>query len=161
MVGTWTLQHCDLTGEKWTGKDTFAWIDDGQFLLFNHEEHGRVKGFMVIGFETRWGQNSPSREVLGHWFDSRTGEHFIYVWELIDDALTFWLEERGGDFAFNGNFSRDNNTINGHWTWPGGGYSLTMTRSNQPELEFPGTTNSYRSPTISTTNTSTNYETKD
>ena len=130
LVGTWALMHRDLqTGEEWAGQDAFSWIDGGRFLAFNHEEHGRVKGLMVIGRETRWGEDSPSEEILGHWFDSTTGEHFIYIWELLGNTLTFWLEQRGGEFVFTGTISPDNNSISGQWTWPGGGYTLTMTRS--------------------------------
>jgi hypothetical protein len=56
--------------------------------------------------------------MIGHWFESSSGNHFVYIWELTDDVLTFWLEKKGSDAAFRGRFSDDGNTITGSWKWP-------------------------------------------
>jgi hypothetical protein len=130
LLGTWSLTHRALdTGEEWGGQDTFEWMDGGFFLAFHHEEYGRsIKGVMLIGYERKWGADAPSDELIGHWFESTTGNHFEYVWEVGDDTLTFWFGQRGSDRAFRGTFRDDGNTITGAWRWPGGGYELTMTR---------------------------------
>jgi hypothetical protein len=130
VLGTWSLKHKAFdTGEEWGGQDRFEWLDGGFFLAFYHEEFGRnIKGVMLIGYERRWGEDQPSPELIGHWFETSTGHHFVYIWEVRDDRLTFWLERKGSDSAFQGRFSEDGNTIRGAWQWPGGGYELTMTR---------------------------------
>jgi hypothetical protein len=130
LLGTWSLKHRAFdTGEEWQGQDRFEWMEGGFFLALYHEEFGRnIRGVMLIGYEQKWGEDMPSNELIGHWFESSTGNHFVYIWEVSDDTLTFWLEEKGSDLAFHGTFSDDGNTITGAWKWPGGGYELTMTR---------------------------------
>jgi hypothetical protein len=129
LVGTWKLKHRDLeTGEKWSGRDTFEWMDGGFFLAFHHEEFGRLKGLMIIGYETRWEADKPSEDILGHWFESSPGNHFIYIWEVNDKAVTSWLEHKDSGMAFRGTFSDDYETLSGVWKWSGGGYELVMTK---------------------------------
>ncbi len=130
LLGTWSLKDRAFdTGEEWRGQDTFEWMDGGFFLAFHHEEFGQnIKGIMLIGYERKWGEDKPSNELIGHWFESTTGNHFEYVWEVGDDTLTCWLGQKGSDSAFQGTFSNDGNTITGAWKWPGGGYEQTMTR---------------------------------
>jgi hypothetical protein len=132
LLGTWNLKHRDLTtGEEWSGKDTFEWMDGGFFLAFHHEEFGRnIKGTMIIGYAKRWGKEKPSRDAIGHWFESSSGNYFKYIWEVDDDTLTFWLEKKNSSAAFKGTFSEDHKTITGAWKWPGGGYELIMTKTN-------------------------------
>jgi hypothetical protein len=99
------------------------------FLAMHHEESGKsIKGMMLIGYEKRWGEDKPTKDLIGHWFETSTGNHFIYIWEVTDNAMTFWLESRDSGMAFSGVFSDDLNTITGAWRWPGGGYALTMTK---------------------------------
>jgi len=131
LIGTWNVTNRDLkTGMEWHGQDTFEWLDGGFFLVYHHEEfrEPRIKGIMLIGYEREWGADEPSRELIGHWFESTTGNHFVYVWEIGDDTLTFWLGARGSTSAFRGKFSDDRNTITGRWEWPGGGYESTITK---------------------------------
>jgi hypothetical protein len=129
LLGTWSLRHRTFdTGEEWGGQDRFAWLEGGCFLAFYHAEFGHnLKGVMLIGYERKWGEDQPSNELIGHWFESSSGNHFVYIWEVSDDRLTFWLEQKGSDSAFQGRFSEDGNTISGAWKCPGG-YELTMTR---------------------------------
>jgi hypothetical protein len=130
LVGTWRLEHRALdTGEAWFGQDRFAWLDGGFFLSGHHEEFGKnIKGQMLVGYEHRWGEDKPSDALIGHWFESSSGFHFVYIWEVTEDSLTWWFEEQGSEAAFRGTFSPGGNTITGAWRWPGGGYELTMTR---------------------------------
>ena len=130
LLGTWDLQHRDLnTGETWQGRDRFEWLEGGEFFMAHyHEEFNRnIQGVMLIGYERRWGKDESS-DLIGHWFESTTGNHFVYVWEMEGKNVTFWLEERDSDAAFRGTFSDDWRTLSGAWTWPGGGYELVMTK---------------------------------
>jgi hypothetical protein len=131
LVGTWNLKHRDLnTGKEWLGRDTFEWMDGGFFLAYHHEEFGgNVKGLMIIGYEKKWGEEKPSEEVIGHWFESSTGSHYTYIWEVDDKSVIFWLEGRDSGMAFKGTFGDDHKTISGTWKWPGGGYDLIMTKA--------------------------------
>lgn len=132
LVGRWELHHKDLnTGEEWGGQDRFEWLEGGFFLAFYHEEFGsNVKGMMLIGYETRWGMDEPTQDLIGHWFETNTGNHYVYIWDVDDFNITFWLEGRDSGMAFKGKFSEDLNTVTGVWTWEGGGYELTMTKIN-------------------------------
>ena len=103
LVGTWNLKHRYLnTGEEWSGQDTFEWMDGGFFLAFHHEEFGKnIKGLMIIGYEKKWGADTPSEDIIGHWFESSTGNHFTYIWEVDDKTVMFWLESKDSGMAFN------------------------------------------------------------
>jgi hypothetical protein len=131
LVGTWELKHRDLkTGEEWPGKDRFEWMDGGFFMAFHHEEFGKnIKGTMIIGYEQGWGETEPSKELIGHWFESSSGNHFVYTWEVDDKNLIFWLGKRDSDAAFKGQFSDNLRTVTGTWKWADGGYDLTMTKT--------------------------------
>lgn len=127
LVGTWDLHHKDLrTGEQWLGRDTFEWLDGGYFMAMHHEEFDRLKGTMMIGYEIRWGQDKPTNDLIGHWFETSSGHHYEYIWEINDKSLIFWLEQKNGDAAFKGAFNDNNTEMKGAWRWPGGGYELTM-----------------------------------
>jgi hypothetical protein len=82
---------------------------------------------MLIGIE-RLFDSEPNSEITGHWFESSTGSHFMYTWEVDERSVAFWLGERGSDAAFRGAFHDGGSTIKGEWRWTGGGYELTMTR---------------------------------
>ena len=131
LIGTWNVTNRDLkTGREWHGRDTFEWLDGGFFLAYRHEELSEpgIKGIMLIGYERAWGADQPSQELMGHWFESTSGDHFVYVWEVAGSTLTFWLGERGSTAAFRGKFSDDRKMIAGRWEWPGGGYESTMSK---------------------------------
>lgn len=117
FVGTWDLHHRAFDNdEEWAGKDTYAWLDGSHFLAYHHEEFGRdIKGTMIIGFEQRWGAEVPSDDLIGHWFESSTGNHFVYIWEVHEGSFISWFEEKDGDTAFRGTFSADRNTVTGTW----------------------------------------------
>lgn len=129
LVGTWKLEHQDLnTGEQWGGKDTFEWLPGGHFMAFHHEEDKDVKGVMILGFEKGWEETEPGKEIVGHWFESSSGFHYKYIWEVDDHTVQFWLNDKNSNMQFKGEFSEDGNTISGTWKWPGGGYNLVMKR---------------------------------
>lgn len=134
LVGEWELYHRDLeTGETWGGRDRFAWMDGGFFLAFEHEEFGRgIAGTMIIGFERRWGAEDFSGQIVGHWFESSTGNHFVYFWDMAARTVRFALEEPESVFRFEGTLNDAQTKIEGRWHVPEGGndYALTMTRTN-------------------------------
>lgn len=131
LIGNWDLTHRDLnTQEEWSGHDTFEWLPGGRFLTFRHHEDGNggIDGVMVIGQEMGWGEEVPGEDIIGHWFESSSGHHYKYVWEIKGDTIQFWLHGRDSGWFFKGKFSEDSNTITGTWKWPGGGYDLAMRR---------------------------------
>ncbi|HEU5121817.1 MAG TPA: hypothetical protein VFT59_03145 [Candidatus Saccharimonadales bacterium] len=127
LIGDWKLKHRDLnTGKEWGGNDTFAWLPGDRFLTFRHHEDSGIDGLMVIGKEMGWEETEPSSEIIGHWFESSSGYHYKYIWEITGDTVQFWLNSKESGMFFKGTFSEDDNTINGTWKWPGGGYDLIM-----------------------------------
>ncbi|HBD24583.1 MAG: hypothetical protein A2566_03450 [Candidatus Zambryskibacteria bacterium RIFOXYD1_FULL_40_13] len=129
LVGIWNLEHCDLeTKAKWSGKDVFEWLPGGHFLAYHHEEEKGIRGMMIIGHEMGWEETEPGSEIVGHWFESSSGYHYKYIWEVDDRTIQFWLNSKDSGMAFRGQFSEDGKIINGTWKWPGGGYDLLMRR---------------------------------
>ena len=137
LIGTWSLKHKDLnTGEKWAGHDSFEWLSGGHFLAFHHHEDNNgstngIDGVMIIGNEMGWEETEPDKEIVGHWFESSSGHHYKYIWEIDGDTVQFWLISKQSGMQFKGAFSEDGNTISGAWTWPGGGYNLVMQKEEQ------------------------------
>ena len=130
LIGTWELEHTDLkTKEKWKGKDTFEWLPGGHFLAFHHQEDKGIQGIMIIGHEMGWQETEPGKEIIGQWFESSSGLHYKYIWEVDDQNLKFWLNDKQSNMAFKGIFSEDGNTISGTWKWADGGYDLVMKRT--------------------------------
>lgn len=133
LIGNWKLTHRDLnTGHEWSGNDTFAWLPGKRFLTFQHHEDGNggIDGIMVIGQEMGWEEDEPSDEIIGHWFESSSGHHYKYIWEIKGDTIQFWLNDKQSGMFFKGEFSEDGNSISGTWKWPGGGYTLLMQRES-------------------------------
>jgi hypothetical protein len=131
LIGNWKLKHRDLnTKEEWDGNDTFEWLPGRRFLTFRHHEAGKegIDGIMVIGNEMGWEETEPGNEIIGHWFQSSSGHHYIYIWEIEGDTVQFWLNNKQSGMFFKGEFSKDGNTVSGTWKWPGGGYDLEMQR---------------------------------
>jgi hypothetical protein len=134
LIGNWSLKHRDLnTGLEWGGHDTFEWLPGGRFLSFRHHEDGNnstggIDGVMIIGNEMGWEETEPDTEIIGHWFESSSGYHYKYIWEIKGGDVQFWLISKQSGMRFKGVFSEDGNTVTGAWTWPGGGYNLTMER---------------------------------
>ncbi|HYG83919.1 MAG TPA: hypothetical protein VD907_03510 [Verrucomicrobiae bacterium] len=132
LIGNWDLTHRDFnTKEEWAGNDTFAWLPGGRFLTFRHHEdgNGSIDGLMVIGNEMGWEETEPSTEIVGHWFESSSGHHYKYIWEIERDTVQFWLNNKQSGWFFKGTFSENDTLITGAWQWPGGGYGLVMRRS--------------------------------
>jgi hypothetical protein len=127
LIGEWEVTNKDpITGEEWFGHDKYEWLEGGYFIAFHHEEFGRLKGTMIIGYETRWGQAKPTGDAMGHWFETSSGSHYDYIWEIDGKHLTLWLEQKEGDSALRADFNDTFTELKGSWKWPGGGYATAM-----------------------------------
>jgi hypothetical protein len=121
LVGTWTV-----SGEA-EGTVTYEWTGGGFFLL-QHVDLGGNKGLEVIGHESRYGEE-PSADIRSRYYGFSEGETLDYTYEIVGDALTIWMGERGSPAYYQGTFDQDGNTLTGAWHYPGGGgYSTTSTR---------------------------------
>ena len=98
-------------------------------MAFHHAEDKGVKGVMILGYEKGWQETESGQELIGHWFESSTGSHYKYIWEVDDRTLQFWLNDKQSKMSFRGEFSEDGAAIIGTWKWPGGGYDLVMKRA--------------------------------
>lgn len=124
LVGTW-----NVSGPEIAGQVRFEWMEGGYFLVQNFElDHAghKIKGMEIIGYGRSW-DGTESQDCTSHMFDN-DGDDFKYVWDITDDALTIWGEERDSPSFFKGRFSDDGNTVTGAWEWPGGGYESNMIR---------------------------------
>lgn len=117
LIGTWEFEPFVDRRSAGRGRATFAWIEDGAFVLERSEAEWTDPG---------WVENAPvtTQAVLG--FDDSTGEvtqlyadsrgvSRIYRGTLTD---TEWrLERAGPDFhqRFVGVFRDDGRTIDGQW----------------------------------------------
>ncbi len=131
LVGTWKLEGetFDDYG-KVQGQVTFEWLEGGFFLVqhvdINHKG-SPVKGIEVIGREKKFGDEAPSKDIRSRFYDNM-GNTFDYVYELKGDELTVWGGEVGSPANMKARFSADGKTATGRWEWPGGGYSVNLTR---------------------------------
>lgn len=125
LVGTWKVSGPDISGEV-----TYEWME-GKFFLLQQVDfvHGgnHILGMEVIGHLQPFGE-APSPEIRSRFYDS-VGNTLDYVYEIEDDTLTIWGNEKGSPAYYRGVFS-ENDTVNaGAWVYPGGGgYDSTMTK---------------------------------
>jgi hypothetical protein len=126
LVGTWKL-----TGGA-EGTIRFEWQEGGHFL-FQHIDLtvlGRhIKGVEVIGHLHRVSEE-PSAEIWTRFYSFLDGLTLDYVYELDGNALTIWFMKKNSDNLYRGTFSADGKSYSGAWSWPGGGYEMTATRSS-------------------------------
>ena len=122
LVGAWTISGPGGLG----GRVMYEWMEGGGFLVQHVDlvqDGQHTRGVEYIGHD----QNSG---VLRSHYFSPSGEILEYVYELTDDTLTIWFGEAGSPARFTGTFTDDGNANSGAWTWPGGGYTSTMTRDS-------------------------------
>jgi hypothetical protein len=123
LVGTWKL-----TGGV-EGTVRYEWMP-GRFFLLQHVDLSRfgqpVNGLEVIGNLRPFGEPAGA-DVVSRFYDT-TGNTLDYVYEMDGDTLTIWGGAKGSPAYYRGTFNADGTTATGEWTYPGGGYSSTMTR---------------------------------
>jgi hypothetical protein len=49
---------------------------------------------MLIGYERKWGENIPSSDLVGYWFESSTGNHFVYIGKWATTRLPSGLSRK-------------------------------------------------------------------
>jgi len=120
LVGTW-----QVSGPGHHGTVTYEWMPGGHFLV-QHVDLVQ-DGHHTTGIEYI-GHDAASGTLKSHFFAS-SGEILEYTYELTDGELTIWFGEPGSPARYRGTFTADATTATGAWTWPGGGYESTMTRT--------------------------------
>jgi hypothetical protein len=124
LVGTW-----EVSGEA-EGETTWEWMEGGFFLIqrgWTRRESVEQTYIQIIGCDRMPGAE-PADSITGRLYTSQ-GDTLAYVCELEGDTMTIWMGEKGSPAVYTGTFSSDGKTIEGEWTWPGGGYKETMTRT--------------------------------
>ncbi|TWD82913.1 hypothetical protein FB561_4059 [Kribbella amoyensis] len=125
LVGTWTVSG----GAEGTVR--YEWMQGGYFLYQHVEltQYGtKVSGLEIIGHLHPFGE-PVGTDVASRFYDSQ-GNTFDYVYDLTGETLTIWAGAKGSPAYYEGTFSPDGTTVEGAWTYPGGGgYSSTMTRA--------------------------------
>jgi hypothetical protein len=125
LVGTWKV-----TGGA-EGTVRYEWMEGGFFLLQHVDltQYGhQTKGLEIIGNLRPFGE-PVSEHVVSRYYDNH-GATFDYAYELEGDKLTIWAGAKGSPAYFEGTFDESGTTMEGAWTYPGGGgYESTMTRA--------------------------------
>ncbi len=125
LVGTWK-QSGGIGGEV-----TYEEMEGGFFLIqrvdLEHDGH-KIKGIEIIGHLQSFGED-PSADIKSRFYSFLDGMTLDYVYEIVGDTLTIWGGERGSPAYYQGQFSKDGNTLTGSWVYPGGGrYEAVSTR---------------------------------
>lgn len=126
LVGTWKIEGRESGPDgEINGQVTFEWMEGGFFLVqhvdIDHKGQ-KIRGIEIIGYD------DSARTFTSHFFDNM-GNISEYVWEVGRNTLTIWGGYVGSPARLKGKFSNDGNTFTGSWKWPGGGYTVTMTRA--------------------------------
>jgi len=75
-------------------------------MTLHHEEDTGVKGLMILGHEKGWEETEPGKDLVGHWFESSTGYHYKYFWEVDDHTVQFWLNDKQSNMSFRANLAK-------------------------------------------------------
>ena len=122
LVGTWKA-----SGET-TGQLTYEWMDGGFFLIARGDtEQGgrRTKHTEIIGYDHELGAD-PADVMTSRLYTDK-GDTLSYTHEVDDKGVTSWFGPKGSPTVFKARWV-DDDTLTGAWEWPGGGYTLTLTR---------------------------------
>jgi hypothetical protein len=82
----------------------------------------RTRGVEYIAYD-------PERGCLASRYFASGGQILEYVYEVAGNTLTIWYGEVGSPARYTGTFSEDGTINTGAWSWPGGGYDSTITRT--------------------------------
>lgn len=127
LIGTWDVK--DPESGDISGTVRFEWMEGG-FFLQQHVDFTQggqhIKGLEIIGYDNE-------RDVLStHYFDN-SGHNFTYDWEFDGVKLTIWFKQKGSNNFFTGIYDPEEQTLEGDWQWPGGGYHSKMKRVHKEE----------------------------
>ena len=123
MVGTWRV-----SGEA-AGELTYEWMDGGFFLIAHGDiaQGGRhTKHIEIIGYDRAAPGGPPADELTSRLYTSY-GDTLSYVHEFDDKGMRSWFGAKGAPAKFIAKWAGDDK-LTGAWEWPGGGYTLTLTR---------------------------------
>ena len=124
LVGRWTM-----TGDI-GGQIHYRWAPSNHFLLQEVElvYNGRtITGLEVIGRVQKLGE-TPSSEWRSRFYSFGDGLTIDYIYELEGDELRVWFEDKSQNNFLKAKLDPQNQSFEGAWTWPGGGYSFRATR---------------------------------
>lgn len=134
LVGTWEadIPDADDPANPVHARTTFEWLEGRTFLIqrWESERPPFPSGIAIIGWD------AASERFVQHYFDSR-GVARTYQMTMENGTWTLWRAGDDQDFnqRFEGVFSADGNTIEGHWdtgaadgTWERD-FDLTYTRT--------------------------------
>jgi len=122
LVGTWKV-----SGET-EGTLTYEWLDGGFFLIARGDtkQNGQPTRHMeIIGYDREMGVE-PANVMTSRLYTDR-GDTLSYTHEVDDKGVTSWFGPKGSPTVFKAKWI-DANTLTGSWEWPGGGYTLTLSR---------------------------------
>lgn len=117
LVGTWEFEPFVEGRSMGRGRATFAWIEDGAFVVERSDAEWRDPSWVENAPKTTQsviGRDDSTDELVQLYSDSR-GVFRIYRMTLTDDAWR--LERAAPDFhqRFVGKFRDDGRTIEGRW----------------------------------------------
>ena len=124
LVGTWKM-----AGET-RGEIHYEWFPGKHFLIARGriDQFGKVTEHIeIIGYDKPFGAEKPS-DVLTSRLYTNNGDTLSYTHEIDDRGVTSWFGEKGSPSVMRARWSDNGDTLSGAWEWPGGGYSLTLTR---------------------------------
>jgi hypothetical protein len=118
------IGHWKATGSFLQGDVTFEPMEGGFFVIQRVDAMAggrQIKGVEYIGFD------EDTQTLRSHYMDVH-GSNFTYTWEIKGETIRIWFGDKGSNNFFKGRFNRDGTSYSGDWQWPGGAYSVTMTR---------------------------------
>lgn len=122
LVGKWRV-----SGET-SGELTYEWLEGGFFLMaYGDTEQGgrKTRHIEIIGYDHELGA-APAEVMTSRLYTNR-GDSLRYTHEVDDKSVTSWFGPKGSATVFKARWV-DDDTLTGAWEWPGGGYTLTLTR---------------------------------
>jgi hypothetical protein len=125
LVGTWTV-----SGEA-SGQLTYEWLDGRFFLIArgDFEEAGRrTKHIEIIGYDRAL--SGETSDVMTSRLYTDQGDTLSCTHEIDEKRVTSWFGEKVSPSVLKARFV-DDDTLTGAWEWPGGGYTLTLTRKGK------------------------------
>ncbi|WP_338776360.1 hypothetical protein [Metabacillus sp. FJAT-52054] len=128
LVGAW-----NISGSSISGHVVYSWMEGGYFLVqhFDLVHNGRViKGMEVIGYTKEFGEETPGKHIKSRMFDNY-GNSFEYTYEVNQETLIIWGDEKGSPAYYKGKWSDNGNSNSGQWVYPGGGYESVMSRMKE------------------------------
>lgn len=131
LEGTWRIEGPDpASSNALIGTVIRRWLPGGYFMTQETHVDGKPHdGLEYIGYD------SASDSLRSMLFSGEGPGPFCsfaleYFWDITGDELTIWHGFKESPAKFTGTIDRDAGTVRGAWTWPGGGYEATATRTH-------------------------------